>query len=426
MRRLIALSLLSTLLLAAPASAQLTHIRAGVSAGGVDLSGLTVPEAAAKLDAELGPRLAPDLLIGVAGRPLGPQDGRREAQARLDAHGQARALRQGRRRPPSRRRSATRALAVAAFVASVAKQVGKPRARRADQDHAAPHLPPALEARARPRHRRGGQGDRRRPRRPGRPARPAPGADARAREGQRQRPGPRLQHGHHDRQGALQAAPVQGPEVPQELRRRRRPAGLPDAQRALRHPEQAGQPGLVGAQLAVGRRAAGHDGRRRQRRQPAQGALDGHRQRRRHPRHGRGLLDRHARRRTAASACTWPTSSTSSSASRSGRPCSSSSARSSSARGAARRADRRGKQQPVDVPRPPAGAAGRGAPTPDAITVAEQESARCQAPVPVAIGASAARVRRRDAGSARPPGHSTPASKRGACDDPRRSARAAD
>ena len=48
--------------------------------------------------------------------------------------------------------------------------------------------------------------------------------------------------------------------------------------------------------------------RRRQRRQPAQGALDGHRQRRRHPRHRRGLLDRHARRRTAASACTWPTS----------------------------------------------------------------------------------------------------------------------
>ena len=62
----------------------------------------------------------------------------------------------------------------------------------------------------------------------------------------------RLQHRHHDRPGALQAAPVQGPEVPQELRRRRRPAGLPDAHRALRHPEQAGQPGVVGAQLARG------------------------------------------------------------------------------------------------------------------------------------------------------------------------------
>ena len=69
MKRLIALSLLATLLLAAPAGAQLTHIRPGVSAGGVDLSGLTVPEATAKLDAELAPRLAPDLLIGVAGKP---------------------------------------------------------------------------------------------------------------------------------------------------------------------------------------------------------------------------------------------------------------------------------------------------------------------------------------------------------------------
>jgi lipoprotein-anchoring transpeptidase ErfK/SrfK len=51
MRRLIAFALLSTLVLAAPASAQLTHIRPGVSAGGVDLSGLTVPDATAKLNA---------------------------------------------------------------------------------------------------------------------------------------------------------------------------------------------------------------------------------------------------------------------------------------------------------------------------------------------------------------------------------------
>jgi Tfp pilus assembly protein PilN len=51
MRRLIVLSLLATLALAAPASAQLTHIRPGVTAGGVDLSGLAVPDAAAKLNA---------------------------------------------------------------------------------------------------------------------------------------------------------------------------------------------------------------------------------------------------------------------------------------------------------------------------------------------------------------------------------------
>ena len=46
---------------------------------------------------------------------------------------------------------------------------------------------------------------------------------------------------------------------------------------------------------SLGRRACGHVRRRRQRGEPAQGALDGHRQRRRHPRHGRGRLDRLAR-----------------------------------------------------------------------------------------------------------------------------------
>jgi lipoprotein-anchoring transpeptidase ErfK/SrfK len=125
MRRLIAFALLSTLVLAAPASAQLTHIRPGVSAGGVDLSGLTVPDATAKLNAELAPRLAPDLLIGVAGKPWTLKMG--DAKLKFDAE-----------------RTAKRALyakagvtqvapaishsrkAVDAFVASIAKQVGKP------------------------------------------------------------------------------------------------------------------------------------------------------------------------------------------------------------------------------------------------------------------------------------------------------------
>jgi lipoprotein-anchoring transpeptidase ErfK/SrfK len=125
MRRLIVLSLLATLALAAPASAQLTHIRPGVTAGGVDLSGLAVPDAAAKLNAELAPRLAPDLLIGVAGRPWVLKMA--DAKLKLDAT-----------------RTAKRALyakagvlavapaishshaAVAAFVAQIAKQVGKP------------------------------------------------------------------------------------------------------------------------------------------------------------------------------------------------------------------------------------------------------------------------------------------------------------
>jgi lipoprotein-anchoring transpeptidase ErfK/SrfK len=69
MKRLALLIPLCLLALAAPAGAQLTHIRPGISAAGVDLSGLDVPGASAKLDAELAPRLTGDLLIGVAGRP---------------------------------------------------------------------------------------------------------------------------------------------------------------------------------------------------------------------------------------------------------------------------------------------------------------------------------------------------------------------
>ena len=56
-----------------------------------------MPDATAKLDAELAPRLAPDLLIGVAGRPWVLKMA--DAKLKLDslAHGQARALREGRR-----------------------------------------------------------------------------------------------------------------------------------------------------------------------------------------------------------------------------------------------------------------------------------------------------------------------------------------
>ena len=124
MRRLLSLALLFALLYAVPSGAQLTHIRPGVSSGGVDLSGLTVPEAAAKLDAELGARLAPDLTIGVAGKPWVIK----AAEAKLGstrAHGQARALRQAgvTQVPPAISRLAT---GMKAFVAGIAKQVGKP------------------------------------------------------------------------------------------------------------------------------------------------------------------------------------------------------------------------------------------------------------------------------------------------------------
>jgi lipoprotein-anchoring transpeptidase ErfK/SrfK len=125
MRRLIVLSLLATLALAAPASAQLTHIRPGMTAGGVDLSGLAVPDAAAKLDAELAPRLAPDLLIGVAGRPWVLKmadaklklDSTRTAKRALYAKAGVLAV------APAISHSHA---AVATFVAQIAKQVGKP------------------------------------------------------------------------------------------------------------------------------------------------------------------------------------------------------------------------------------------------------------------------------------------------------------
>jgi lipoprotein-anchoring transpeptidase ErfK/SrfK len=125
MRRLIAVSLLSMLVLAAPASAQLTYIRAGMSAGGVDLSGLTVPEATAKLDAELAPRLAPDLLIGVAGKPWVLKMG--DAKLKFDSTRTAKRALYAKagvtQVPPAISHSHA---AVATFVATIAKQVGRP------------------------------------------------------------------------------------------------------------------------------------------------------------------------------------------------------------------------------------------------------------------------------------------------------------
>jgi lipoprotein-anchoring transpeptidase ErfK/SrfK len=125
MRRLLAFALLPTLLYAAPSGAQLTHIRPGVSAGGVDLSGLTVPEATAKLDAELAPRLAPDLLIGVAGRPwtLKMADAKLELDSARTAKRALYATAGTTQVAPAISHSR---LAVKAFAEAIAKQVGKP------------------------------------------------------------------------------------------------------------------------------------------------------------------------------------------------------------------------------------------------------------------------------------------------------------
>jgi lipoprotein-anchoring transpeptidase ErfK/SrfK len=125
MRRLIAFVLLSTLLLAAPAGAQVTHIRPGVSAGGVDLSGLTVAEATAKLDAELAPRLAPDLLIGVAGRPWTLKMA--DAKLKLDSDRTAKRALYAKAGVTQVAPAISHSrLAVKAFVEQIAKQVGKP------------------------------------------------------------------------------------------------------------------------------------------------------------------------------------------------------------------------------------------------------------------------------------------------------------
>jgi lipoprotein-anchoring transpeptidase ErfK/SrfK len=125
MRRLLAFALLSTLLYAAPSGAQLTHIRAGVSAGGVDLSGLTVAEATAKLDAELAPRLAPDLLIGVAGRPWTLKMA--DAKLKLDSARTAKRALYAKAGVTQVAPAISHSrLAVKAFAEGIAKKVGKP------------------------------------------------------------------------------------------------------------------------------------------------------------------------------------------------------------------------------------------------------------------------------------------------------------
>ena len=79
------------------------------------------------------------------------------------------------------------------------------------------------------------------------------------------------------------------------LRRRGRPGRLPDPARPVLDRQQGGQPAVDGARQPVGRRLPQRDGRGRLLGEPAEGALDGHRERRRHPRHGRAGLDRLAR-----------------------------------------------------------------------------------------------------------------------------------
>jgi lipoprotein-anchoring transpeptidase ErfK/SrfK len=68
----LAVALCALLVFAVPALGQVPQpkrIKPGVTAAGVDLSNLTVEEATLRLTEQLGPRLAPDLVLGAAGRP---------------------------------------------------------------------------------------------------------------------------------------------------------------------------------------------------------------------------------------------------------------------------------------------------------------------------------------------------------------------
>jgi L,D-transpeptidase catalytic domain/Putative peptidoglycan binding domain len=126
MKRLALLAaILSPLALAAPAGAQLTHIRPGVSAAGVDLSGLDVPTAAAKLDAELAPRLAGDLIVGAAGRPWTLKMA--DAQLKLDSDRTAKRALYAKAGVAQVAPALTHSrAAVRTFVEGIAKRVDKP------------------------------------------------------------------------------------------------------------------------------------------------------------------------------------------------------------------------------------------------------------------------------------------------------------
>ncbi|MDX6723877.1 MAG: hypothetical protein QOD44_2694 [Solirubrobacteraceae bacterium] len=109
---------------AAAAPRQLTLIKPGITAAGVDLSNLTVEQATAKLDAELAPRLGGPLILGAAGRPF--QLNMPDAKLKLDS---VRTAKRALYAPVGTTAVAPAIshsrIAVRDFVAGVAKQVGK-------------------------------------------------------------------------------------------------------------------------------------------------------------------------------------------------------------------------------------------------------------------------------------------------------------
>jgi lipoprotein-anchoring transpeptidase ErfK/SrfK len=100
-----------------------TNVPAGVSAGGVDLSGLTLVDAQARLEATIGPKVNADLILGAAGKPWKLK----AADAKLNFDTLTTAKRAIRAKAPGDvglKFSHSR-LAVRAWVASVAAKVAK-------------------------------------------------------------------------------------------------------------------------------------------------------------------------------------------------------------------------------------------------------------------------------------------------------------
>ncbi len=133
MRRPVFLLVLLALTVGAPRAAaqEPARVRAGVSAGGVDLSNLTAVEAKAKLEAELWPRLNRDIVLGTGAHPWFLEV--TTARLRLDSFGTA-------LRAVAAKRGVTRVeprithsrAAVEAFVERVAKRIRRaPRNARA-------------------------------------------------------------------------------------------------------------------------------------------------------------------------------------------------------------------------------------------------------------------------------------------------------
>ena len=107
---------------------------------------------------------------------------------------------------------------------------------------------------------------------------------------------------------ALQATPLQEPQAGQDLRDRHRPVRLDTPAGQYHIEDKTIDPAWYVPERRLGGQPGrpGHSGRRA--REPAQGALAGLRRRRRHPRHRRRSARSAAPPRTAASACTCPTS----------------------------------------------------------------------------------------------------------------------